>query len=141
MWDSVHAFVIHVGWWAMLAAPSPRSDSEQCDQVKAYYLSNDLQRSAVRTALLHSVYKGPLVFADLLIQRQTFNTKDDWHLGADDSNRTAGLACVISTSMNAVDSMSSVGNNLPSLLRLPHHPSDQAPHALDFQAFLDEGKS
>jgi hypothetical protein len=53
MWDSVYAIVIHVGWWAVLAAPSPTSDFDQRDQIKAYYLSNDLQRSAIRRALLH----------------------------------------------------------------------------------------
>jgi hypothetical protein len=53
MWDSVYGVVIHVGWWAMLAAPSPRSDFDQRDQGKAYYVSNDLQRSAIGRALLH----------------------------------------------------------------------------------------
>ena len=63
--------------------------------------------------------EGHLVLAGLLLQRQTFSTKEGYGPGADDSDPTAGTTCIIVTSMNAVRTMSSAAKDLPFLAASP----------------------
>jgi hypothetical protein len=65
------------------------------------------------------ILEGHLVPAGLLLQRQTFSTKEGYGSGADHSDPTAGNTCIIVTSMNAVRTMSSAANDPPFLAASP----------------------
>ena len=62
-----------------------------------------------------SILEGSLALATLLLQSQTASTKEDWSLGAIDSSPSAGITCIVVTSMNAVCTMSFAAKDLPLL--------------------------